>query len=162
MIQETGQVIKTDGEFAWVQTQRQSTCGACAAKKGCGTNVFSKVLGKKHIQFKAVNTLDVKPGDMVVLGLRESALLKSALMIYLLPLLSMFLCAAAMDIFSKAIGLGDIQAWVVIAGLTGLLAAFGLVHFFTKNHLSDSDYQPVILRRATLSEQFSLHSAQEV
>jgi len=36
MIEETASVVALEDDFAWVETQRKSTCGACAVNKGCG------------------------------------------------------------------------------------------------------------------------------
>ncbi|UCE90683.1 MAG: SoxR reducing system RseC family protein, partial [Pseudomonadota bacterium] len=44
MIEELGVVGACEGEYAWVQMERRSTCGRCAARQGCGTAVLAKVL----------------------------------------------------------------------------------------------------------------------
>ncbi|MEZ5582191.1 MAG: SoxR reducing system RseC family protein [Candidatus Competibacteraceae bacterium] len=36
MIQERARVVAVGEGYAWVETQRQISCGACGANKGCG------------------------------------------------------------------------------------------------------------------------------
>lgn len=162
MIEEQGQVIRTEGEFAWVHTQRKSTCGQCAAQKGCGTNVFSKVLGNKLVEFKALNKIDATAGDQVVLGLHESVLLKSAVLMYVLPLVMMFVFALLATVLGHSLELNLSQAWVSLFAVMGLLSGFLGARLFARAHQADERYQPVILRRASLSEQYSINHLQKV
>lgn len=162
MIEEHGQIIRTEGQVAWVLTQRKSTCGQCAAQKGCGTNVFSKVLGNKMVEFKAINTTDASAGDEVVLGLRESVLLKSAILMYVLPLLSMFAFALLTIAVGHVLSVTISQAWISLFAVLGLLCGFLCVRQFARFHEMDERYHPTVLRRVTLSEQHSLHYLHKV
>ena len=162
MIEEQGQISRTKGEFAWVHTQRKSTCGQCAAQKGCGTNVFSKVLGNKLVEFKAINKIDAAEGDQVVLGLHESVLLKSAALMYVLPLVSMFLFALLTTAIGQSLELNVSQAWVSLFAVLGLLMGFLGARLFARSHQTDERFQPVILRRISMAEQFSTNHLQKV
>ena len=162
MIEEQGQVIRTEGQFAWVRTQRKSTCGQCAAQKGCGTNVFSKVLGNKLVEFKAINKTNAMAGDQVILGLHESVLLKSAVLMYVLPLVSMFVFALLSSFIGEALGVTVSQGWISIFAVFGLLAGFVWVRYFMRNHQTDEKYHPTILRRVTLAEQSSSYTLHEI
>lgn len=162
MIQERGYIIRTDGPYAWVQTERKSTCGQCAVNKGCGSNVFSSVLGNKLVEFRAINSINATAGDTVILGLQESALLKSALLMYLFPLLTMLFFAVVADFVLPLLGVHALQVWIGMSALFGFILAYLFVRQFTRRHQKDEAYQPVILRRANLSEQFSIYQKQEV
>lgn len=162
MIQEYGYVVKTDEQFAWVHTERKSTCGQCAAQKGCGTNVFSKVLGNKHTELKAINTANAEIGDTVVLGLRESVLLKSAFIMYMLPLMLMFIFAFLTQVFFNAFGREVSQLWIGMFAVAGLSLGFAYARHFAKIHQTDANYHPVVLRKSTLAEQISITHTQEV
>ena len=152
MIEEKGRIVKTEGHTAWVLTQRKSTCGQCAAQKGCGTNVFSRVLGNKMVEFKAINKIEASVGDEVVLGLHESVLLKSAILMYVVPLASMFLFALIANSLNSSVSDG----WVSLFAVLGLVAGFLYVRQFARTHETDERYHPVILRRTALAEQTSL------
>lgn len=154
MIEEKAQVIRVAGEFAWVHTQRESACGQCSAQKGCGTSVFSKLMGNKFVELKVMNPVNAEVGDSVILGLHESVLLKSAIVMYLMPLLTMFASALVAQSLLTDSGLQNLQFWIVSAALMGLVLGFVMARRFSKKRSNDERYQPVILRRAPFSEQF--------
>ena len=43
MLTETGRVVAVDGDRLWVETIRKSTCGSCAAQKGCGHGLLNRI-----------------------------------------------------------------------------------------------------------------------
>ena len=85
MLEETAIVISTRGEHAWVEAQRQSTCGACAANKGCGTSMLSKLFGRKVARMKALNVAHATAGDAVIVAMNEATFLKGSFMVYMVP-----------------------------------------------------------------------------
>ena len=87
MITENAIVVSIVNDQTWIETQRKSACGQCSASKGCGTSVLSKVIGNKLSTMKAINNINAKVGDEVVVGLNEKSLLKGAFMTYFMPLL---------------------------------------------------------------------------
>ncbi|MCW8955415.1 MAG: SoxR reducing system RseC family protein [Gammaproteobacteria bacterium] len=89
MIEETATVVAVEGPNVLLQTQRQSTCQSCSVKTGCGTSVVSQVVGQRSSQLTVENTLELKVGDEVVIGLLENSLVKGSLLIYALPVLLM-------------------------------------------------------------------------
>ena len=56
MLVETGRVVAVEEDSLWVETIRQSTCGSCAAQKGCGHGLLNRYAdGKRgYIQHLAV------------------------------------------------------------------------------------------------------------
>ena len=46
MIEENGRVVDVEDGYAWIETERRSTCGSCSANKGCGTATLAKVMGQ--------------------------------------------------------------------------------------------------------------------
>ena len=146
MIEETATVVKCEGEFAWVEAQRQSTCGNCAANKGCGTSVLAKVVGKKVARMKAINKVNAHVGESVIVGMNEAALVKGSLAVYLLPLIFMMLFAITGNVV--AVQMEWKSEWVVILfAVIGLVTAGLWLRGFTRRIQHDSDFQPVILRR---------------
>lgn len=148
MIEETAIVVERSGGFAWVETQRRSTCGTCGANKSCGTSVLANVVGRKTARMKAINTIDAAVGDEVVVGLRESALLIGSVAVYLVPLLCMLGGAMLGRILAVQWGVIAVEPVTVVAGLLGLLSGGLWLRGFTKRISNDERYQPVILRRA--------------
>jgi sigma-E factor negative regulatory protein RseC len=143
MIEETAKIVELEGEFAWVETQRKSACGACAVNKGCGTATIAKVLGKKRTRVRAINRLNAKLGDQVVIGIPEQALVRGSIAVYAVPLV--FLLLGGM--FGEWLGQGsDSEGLTILFGLLGLGAGFLWLIYFSKKISSSSSYQPEILR----------------
>jgi sigma-E factor negative regulatory protein RseC len=147
MIEETAHVVEIEGEFAWVETQRQSSCGSCAANKGCGTATLSKVLGQKRTRVRALNRAGAQAGDSVIVGIREDALVRGSLAVYAVPLLMMILGAFLGQAFGNAQA-NPSEGLTILCGLLGLVAGLWWLRRFARRASSDPRYQPVVLRRA--------------
>jgi len=153
MIKQSAVVTRTEHDIAYVKTIRESTCGQCGVQKGCGTSVFSKVLGNKFSELTVLNPIHAETGDMVILGLRESVLINSALLMYMFPLLMMFAGAVVAILVNDWLNLDLGQPWIIVSSFSWLLVAFLSIKKISKKHVGDKRFQPVILSKATLSEQ---------
>lgn len=147
MIEELAQVVRVEGEFAWVETRRASTCGGCAANAGCGTAALGRVLGKRRIQVKTRNVSGISAGDRVVIGVRERALVRGSLVVYAVPLVGLLGGAAVGQDLAGRLLVSNVDFVSIGAGLLGLVAGLAWVWRFTRRIADDTDYQPVILRR---------------
>lgn len=146
MIEERGQVASVAGEFAWIETYRKTACQSCSANKGCGTGALGGYLGKKMENIKVLNPVGAKPGDVVIVGLQESALLWGSLAIYLVPLLLMIIGAVVGRTAVVNLGFEANDGVAAIAGLAGLGLGFAWVKLFSSKVSRDNRYQPIILR----------------
>jgi len=118
MIEQKATVISRDGNIVWVEAERQSTCGQCQARKGCGTGLLAKHVGQRFSRI-AVNTeQDLRIGQAVLVSIPEQALLSGAVMMYLLPLLALF----GVAIVTRMLGGGELLQ--IVSGLIGLCAGF--------------------------------------
>lgn len=143
MIEETAKIVELDGDFAWVETQRESVCGACAVNKGCGTATIAKVLGKKRTRVRAFNRLNAKLGDQVVIGIQEQALVRGSIAVYAVPLVFLLLGG----LFGEWLGQGsDSEGLAILFGLFGLGAGFLWLVYFSRKVRTSPSYQPDILR----------------
>lgn len=142
MIKEKAQVVAVEGEYALVQTLRRSTCDACEAKQGCGTSVLSKVLGQRYARIRVLNTLKANVGDTVLIALGEGGLLKSALVVYCLPLLAIVLFVVLGQL---TLGADFTEGLAIVFGLAGFVASLCLVRLLAVRMMHNVDYQPVIL-----------------
>jgi len=145
MIEESGVVVAVDGEFAFVETQRKTSCQSCSVNKGCGTHTLSKVMGNRATRVRALNNIGADVDDVVVVALAEDALVKGSLAVYSVPLISMLLFAlfAQWSIGSSTTG----EGWVVLSALAGLMIGFYWLRGFSAKIAQDKRYQPVIIRR---------------
>jgi sigma-E factor negative regulatory protein RseC len=138
MIETPARVTRSDGAAAWVVSEAPSSCGACGGK-GCGSSVFNRLWHPDNPEYQVINAIGAQPGEAVVIGLPDGALLHATWAAYLVPLLALFLGAA----LGQVLG-GEPAA--ALGGLTGLLLA-GL---WLKRPRQDRLQAPVILRRGTV------------
>jgi sigma-E factor negative regulatory protein RseC len=145
MIEERAQVLAVDGDTVLLQTQRQSTCGSCAVKSGCGTSVLASVVGQKISQLRVTNTLGARPGDEVMLGLEEDALVTGSLLVYMLPLVLLLLGAMAGEGLAMYLGL-DAELTPIVGGAGGFIVAVLLARRLLQKTRVGLQMQPVMLR----------------
>lgn len=129
MIEQSAKVISCDDSTVWLQAERQSTCSGCQLKQGCGTGLLAKHVGKKFSSIAVSKTHQVAVGEQVKLSIPEDALLQGAFLMYIFPLILMFVFAAT----AHWLILNEIME--IFAGISGLLIGFVLV----KIHLKQSD-----------------------
>lgn len=157
MIEEVARVIRSEDGFAWVETQRRSSCSSCASKQGCGTGALSKVLGARVQQMKVRNPVDAKSGDEVILGIEEQALIKSSLAVYLMPLVLM-LSAGLLGQWLAPQWLLDADTLGMVFALLGLAAGFIWLRLFNRRASGDPRFMAEILRINPVIVRFDGHS----
>lgn len=148
MIEETGQIVDVQGAFAWVESERSSSCGNCAVNKGCGTGAIAKVLGQRRVRLRVLNRIEARVGDRVVIGVSESGLLRGSLAVYAAPLAGLF----AGTLAGYALASQFFPEWpadpAAIAGaLAGFVAGFAWLRGFSRRTAMNPAYQPVVLRQ---------------
>jgi sigma-E factor negative regulatory protein RseC len=146
MIEERAIILSLNGDSnnptATLEIERKTACGLCGQTRGCGNSIWGKLFAHQSSAFKAQNRINAKVGDSVIVGINEQALLKSALLLYMLPLATLFIGA----ILAMKMSNTD--------GATMLGAAVGLVIglLWVKGHTISNAYflqqQPQILRLA--------------
>jgi len=124
MIEEQAFILELSGQTALVEIKHQSSCHSCDAQSSCGTSSLSQLFGNRPSQFYL--TLDhsdasqtLKVGDVIVIGLEDQNYLNASILIYLLPLLFLFVFAMIAD---QSLGLNDI--FVALFALFGLSTGF--------------------------------------
>jgi sigma-E factor negative regulatory protein RseC len=148
MIEERARVVAIEGDSALLQTQRQSTCGSCAVKSGCGTSVLASVVGQKITQLKVLNTLNAQPGDDVMLGLQEHALVTGSLLVYVVPLLLLLVGAVLGEVMASRLGM-DAELMPIVGGATGFILAVIMVRGVLQKSNTGQHMKPVMLRIVT-------------
>ncbi|MCW8931049.1 MAG: SoxR reducing system RseC family protein [Gammaproteobacteria bacterium] len=167
MVEEQATVIRTKDQYVWVQTERQSSCGHCSVKSGCGTQVLSKVLGNKLSQVRCLNPLinskgsiskeyafKLQSGDRVVIGLEETALIRGSMLIYFLPLVSMIVLGGFSVFIGKIFWPQGIDVLSIIFSFTGLILGLRFTQtLLHKNKQKNSKldvqqaFEPVVLKK---------------
>ena len=145
MIEERAVILSLDNvsSNATLEIERKNACGLCGQTRGCGNSIWGKLFAHQSSAFKAQNRINAKVGDSVIVGINEQALLKSAMLLYIVPLVTLFIGAILMQQLFKT------NAYAMLGALLGLV--LGLL--WVKGHTMSSRYfklqQPVILRLAS-------------
>ena len=139
LLRESGIVSSIEGEFAYIDAQRQSGCSGCSSSSGCGTSALATLFtNATQSAIKVKNTLDVQVGDHVVLTLDESRLIKHSFMAYGVPLIGLFLFAiifARLSVYALDASETGADIAAIVGGFMGLASGWWLTHKI---------YQPVL------------------
>lgn len=138
MITEQAVVTASSKGEIEVRLQRSSACGHCELSQGCGTGAIGRLLGNRTRPLTLRTDKDFKPGDEVLLGLSEAALVRASLLVYGLPLVVMI--AAGM----LAVLAGLAEHWIALCTVTGFLAGFKIASLYGRK-LEDSPLTPYIV-----------------
>jgi sigma-E factor negative regulatory protein RseC len=123
MIEEQAVVIKASKERVTLEVVRDKPCGLCGQVRGCGNSIWGKIFSHQSGHIETRNDLNAKLGDVVILGIDETLMLKSSLMLYGVPLLSMFLCMVIANSFAKEM----VELYTLIGAVTGLFLGVVLI-----------------------------------
>ena len=144
MIETEAVVVKIEHAVAYVQAERKSSCSGCS-ESSCGTSVLANFFGQKAPLYRASNEVGAKVGDRVVVGMNESALFKGTLLLYLFPLLLLFVGAVAGSALAVTADVKD--GYSVAGAFIGLVAGFLGLKFLSSKMGLGRQFQPVILSR---------------
>jgi sigma-E factor negative regulatory protein RseC len=161
MIEQTAVVIRTEGQFALVEAQRESSCGQCSAKKGCGTGVLENSLGRRAMQMKAINQCDAKVGDEVVVAVPEKGFIKSAFFTYLLPLLLMLFGAVVAQQLSVFMDWANQDIAALAGAAVGFVVALLLLRQYSQKMEKNIHMHPVVIRKASPSIMVNIRHSQK-
>ena len=142
MVKETGRIVAVDKDAVWVETIQRSTCNTCAAQKGCGQSLLSR-MGVKPSYIRVL--LDGRPAEKyqlnqrILIGIPDDTVVKGSLLAYLLPLIFMLVFAGVAHTYL-------LQEVVVLAfGIAGFALGALLIRWHANYYQNDIRYQPRIL-----------------
>lgn len=143
MIEEEVVVARVEGGQIWVEKARKSACGSCG--NPCTSAVVAEHVATRSVQLAVSSSITVRPGDRVVIGVQESAILYGSLGIYLFPLFGLFAGAILGSALLSSLSpvTTDIAAAAGGAiGFAGTLACLKLTPVLSR-HVA----RPVVLRK---------------
>ena len=155
MIKEAGRVVAIEDGAVWVETIRRSTCQSCSARKGCGHGILANAgSGRRHHARVLPGTFslgDIHLDDQVEVSVPERVLVQAALVVYLVPLVTLLLGALLASEWLPEFALnGDLSA--VVGAALGFGLGVLLVRLHSLMHHNDSEAQPIIVSVATPSQ----------
>lgn len=147
MIEESGRVVAVEPGAVWVETLRRSTCSACSANAGCGQGLMEKLgVGERRGYVRALSDRVLAVDDRVVIGIPEDLLVRSSLLVYLLPLLGLFAGALLAQWLALA------ESFVILAAMGGFASLWGLARWRSRQGAEDPARQPVVVRAERASD----------
>lgn len=147
MIEERAVVLSVSAGTARVQAIRRGACGSCSARGACGTSLLDRFLGRRPLELELEDTIGLLSGDEVVIGIPEEALLMSAFLAYIVPLLGMIGAALIAARLAEALAPGAVEGWSLMAALLGLAASLVWVRARSARLGADERWRAKLLGR---------------
>lgn len=145
MLSETAHVVAVESDSVWVETIRESSCGSCAAQKGCGHGILNRISSVRRNYIEvfsgALAASDCAVDDHVRISIPEKVILQGSLLVYLLPLLTMLAGAA----FAVAGGQGNQDLLAIGGAICGFAVGIALVRWHAWRHRADKSMQPSLV-----------------
>ena len=146
MLTEVGRVVAIEDDSLWVETLRQSTCGACVAQKGCGHGLLNRMgsRGRNYIRVLLGNQLSAQYAldDQVRIAIPEQVVLRSSFVVYVIPLFCMLLLAAGL---THILPQQSADLMAAMGAVLGFLLGIALVRLHAWWHRNDMELQPRLL-----------------
>ncbi|MFV1921787.1 MAG: SoxR reducing system RseC family protein [Methylotenera sp.] len=145
MIEQHAIILSTQNdslgdEIATIEVVRKTACGLCGKTRGCGNAIWGKIFAHNNTSFKARNIINARVGQHVIVGIDENALMKSALLLYIVPLVTMLIGTILMSQLYES----DIAQ--MLGAFLGLIIGFFWVKGHTAGQLYYQKHQPKVLR----------------
>lgn len=140
MMREWATVIAWNNGIATLRCNQKSGCSGCQARMTCGARIMNEVKPNDALEFKLPVEQYLEIGQKVELGISEANLLYSALLIYLVPLLGLFI---GTGLCHWLIG-NDVA--VMIGALLGGIIGYFIAKVYARKLETKHFYQPIILQ----------------
>ena len=143
MATEEGIVFKLGASgagTAWVKTTRSSACESCSSRSACHTGG-----GGKEMEVEAINTVNAKVGDRIVLNIKTTSLLKATFLLYVFPILAMIAGALVGQTVAGMRG-SDPSGLSALFGFLFFGLAFVAIRIIGKVLSKDASYKPEIIK----------------
>lgn len=143
MIEQRATVVAVADGAALIEVARETGCAGCGRADRCESATLAKLFGNgAATRLRVRDPVGVKPGDPVLIGVRNPTLVRASLVAYLLPLLTFVGSASAAD----ALAVSDLGSAVV--GILGLALGLLLTALITGGTGARARFRPILLRRA--------------
>ena len=110
MIKEWATVVSWQNGIALVSCDVKASCNSCASRAGCGSRVLNKLGPQTSHTISVPSEQPLVAGQKVELGIAEGSLLSSAMLVYLSPLVGLFVMGGLFQMLCRAGGRGRILA----------------------------------------------------
>jgi sigma-E factor negative regulatory protein RseC len=148
-VEGIARVVRVEGATAWFEPEQTTSCGSCASAASCGagaTGIGTVASRNAQRRFSLDNINQLRPGERVVVGVDDRALLKASLTAYALPLATALVAGGVAESMAGK----DLVTMAAMAGGlgVGLLAA----RIVARRLATRGELAPRFLRRARPDE----------
>jgi len=130
-VKEEGIIIKIEGNLAQAEIERKSACRACG---------LCSLRGRNTMMAEVENSIGAKVGERVRIEIPSSAILKGALLFYILPLVALILGIVL------GIKITKHQTGGLILGFSFFILSYILIWLYNKKTKAQNIYRPKITR----------------
>ena len=124
-MKEKFEVIAVDNQTMTLKVNR-SACHTCKGGQGCGTGIFANYFERYSVFNKTIQS-GVAVGDFVILEISSATLFARAFMLYIFPILALFIGSyVGMSISHSS------EFWQIALGFVGFSGALLLSKYFIK------------------------------
>jgi sigma-E factor negative regulatory protein RseC len=146
MMEQEAIVARIEGDQAYVEVAGAgSGCGRCHEAGGCQSGVLGQIFRRAPRQFRMGNSIGAAPGERVVVMVADGAMLRAALLTYLVPVVLLIIGAFAGTILG---GAASADAGALLGALLGLAVAVAAGHVIHKGPAGEA-MRPILLRKSS-------------
>lgn len=139
MVEEEGIIVNVIDGMALVKAQRSGMCGDCSASKSCHME------GETNMTIEARNSVDAKVGQRVKIALASKSVMYASFIMYLVPLISLFVGALAGRWVAIRLNYAiNQEIFEAVMGIIFLAASFLILKVYNKKIEGNSNFIPVI------------------
>jgi sigma-E factor negative regulatory protein RseC len=142
MLETRAIVISVEGNEALVESLQGGGCGKCDSENGCGSGKLSQLFCSEPRRFRVRNDANAQAGTTVQVTVEQGVLLRSAALMYVLPL-SLLLGGAILGSIWASEANRDVYS--ALGGLFGLVTGFVLAKYISVGNRLSPVAMPVIL-----------------
>ncbi|UTW45512.1 SoxR reducing system RseC family protein [bacterium SCSIO 12696] len=145
MLEETVTINAVESDCLWVEADAKSACGSCAARTGCGQKVLAKLMAKPNLLRVPLpaewqnRSHAFQVGQQVTVGVPEEALITGSLLLYLLPLMGLFVGGGIAQFAAAG------EFIIALSCLAGLVVGAVAVRLYALRKNNLKRYSPVLL-----------------
>lgn len=133
--EEEGIVVEVQGSIAFVRASRHGDCKNCGACPG-----------DNAMTVEAQNPVGAQAGQRVAFEIQEANMLLAAFIVYIMPLLAIFIGAVGAGVLAQRMGQTALVAYQVGGGLLAFIIAVLLIKMYDKFVKNNEKMQPVVTR----------------
>lgn len=140
MVKEWATVIHWHQGRALLRYGSSSGCGSCQARGACGSYLLNKIGPETVHQLELSIEQPLVEGQKVEVGIPENNLLLSAMLVYLTPLIGLFIAAGLASFWFTS------EFAIFCSGLLGGILGFLIARKVATRWSTNEGFEPVILQ----------------